>query len=294
MTRSINIGKKPNSSTTENFIVDSMHDSYDLVGRPHLYGAGASYCPRQNFLNSKAYESRAQVTPASQLYMAIGSGIEKAVVEGLTRKNRLFFTNLYIPPMTPKVAGKIDLVYFDQDDKIAIGELKSCGNLPTKPKPVHEAQLMTYAAVAGYKRANLIYISRNVADPQGNVMIRAFELDLSEERLLGTLERIVLSQMAIEEGWLPDIPVTLKKSDCVYCQFAKFCWKDEPLDVTYDILPPDVRDEKRQLVEQRARQLLAERTDRYVASLRHIWRNIDNDFLKRQLVAEIEASGKKF
>lgn len=292
--RAISVGRKPSASTAESFIVQSMQDSYELVGRPHLYGAGASYCSRQNFLNSKAYETRAQVTPASQLYMGIGSGVEQAVVDGLTRKGRLFFNNLYVPPMEPKVAGKIDLVYLDQNDQITIGELKTCGNLPTKPKPVHEAQLMTYAAVGGYKRANLIYISRNVADNQGNVLIRAFELDLSEARLVSTLERIVLSQMAIDEGWLPDIPVTLRKSDCLYCQFKKFCWDDAPLDVTYDILPPDVRDEKRQLVEQRARQLLAERTQRYVASLRHVWRNIDNDFLKRQLVAEIESTGVKF
>lgn len=294
MSRSITIGKKPNSSTVESFLVDSMHDSYTLQGRPHLYGAGASYCVRQNFLNSKAYEAQAHVTPASQLYMAIGSGVEKAVVEGLTRKNRLFFTNLYVPPMEPKVAGKIDLVYLDQNDLISIGELKTCGNLPTKPKPVHEAQLMTYAAVGGYKHANLVYISRNVANASGNVAIRAFEMDLTEERLVGTLERIVLSQMAIDEGWLPDVPVTFRKSDCAYCQFFKFCWNDQPLDVTYDVLPPDIRDEKRHLIEQRARQLYAEAPQRYVASLRHIWRNINNDALKRHLVTEIEACGETF
>lgn len=292
--RAISVGRKPSASTVESFIVDSMHDSYELLGRPHLYGAGASYCPRQNFLNSKAYEARAQVTPASQLYMSMGSGVEQAVVDGLTRKGRLFFNNLYVPPMEPKVAGKIDLVYLDQNDQITIGELKTCGNLPTKPKPVHEAQLMTYAAVGGYKRANLIYISRNVADNQGNVLIRAFELDLSEARLVSTLERIVLSQMAIDEGWLPDIPVTLRKSDCLYCQFKKFCWDDQPIAVDYSVLPTEVRDEKITLVEQCARQLYEERTCRYVASLRHIWRNIENDYLKRQLVAEIEASGEKF
>jgi hypothetical protein len=292
--RAISVGRKPNASTVESFIVQSMQDSYELLGRPYLYGAGASYCSRQNFLNSKAYETRAQVTPASQLYMGMGSGVEQAVVDGLTRKGRLFFNNLYVPPMDPKVSGKIDLVYLDQNDQITIGELKTCGNLPTKPKPIHEAQLMTYAAVGGYKRANLIYISRNVADNQGNVLIRAFELDLSEARLTSTLERIVLSQMAIDEGWLPDIPVTLRKSDCLYCQFKKFCWDDAPIAVDYSVLPTEVRDEKIKIVESRARQLYDERTKRYVASLRHIWRNIESDFLKRQIVAEIEASGEKF
>lgn len=294
-TRAIAVGRKPSATTVESFIVNSLAQTYELKGLPHLYGAGASYCPRQNFLNSFPYEAKGSHNAASQLYMGVGNGVEEAIVEGLTRKGRLFFNNLYVPPMVPKVGGKIDLVYLDQNDDITIGELKTCGNLPTKPKPSHEAQLRTYAAVGGYKRANLIYVSRNVADNRGEVLIRAFELDLAEEMQVSTLGRIVMSQMAIDEGWLPEIPVTFRKSDCVYCQFKKFCWDDVPLEgVTYEILPKEVRDEKIALIETRARQLYAERNDRYVASLRHIWRNISNENLKRHLVSEIESFGVKF
>lgn len=296
--RAINVGRKPTSSTTESFIVNTLHDSYELHGRPHLYGSGAAYCPRQNYLNSFAYEKMATFTPASQLYMSIGVGIENAIVDGLKRKNRLFFTNLYLPPMVPKVAGKIDLVYLDQDDQISIGELKSCGNLPTLPKPAHQAQLLTYAAVGGYKRANLIYISRSVADNKGQVLIRAFEMNLSQEVLTSTLERIVWSQTSIEEGWLPDIPIEFRKTDCAYCQFANYCWKGQPLTIAEPDalvgLDPVTRDAKKVEAQQRAEQLFLESDDRYVASLRHIWRNITDPNLKRNLIAEIESTGQKF
>jgi CRISPR/Cas system-associated exonuclease Cas4 (RecB family) len=282
----INVGKSDRVSV-ERFFLEQLATAEPLYPRRRLYGASAAYCPRQNFLYATAEAMDNLTNPissASSLYMAIGVGIERAIVDGLYRNDRLFFNGLEMPACNPSVGGRIDAVYLNERDQIAIVEIKSCGTLPAKESPVHLAQLLTYSAIAGYDNATLLYISRNVADRNGQVLIRAFPQIITQEILLDTLEKIAMSQLAINEGWLPSIPTGFARDrDCKYCPFVKFCWESAGSQSFSS--PADGTQER---ARQWANKLLEERPQRYVASLRHLYRSVASSELLPFVVSEIE------
>jgi CRISPR/Cas system-associated exonuclease Cas4 (RecB family) len=291
MTKSIRVGTSPSKGTEESFFTDALKDTGNVGARSHLYGATAAYCPRQNFFLAHEWpEDESEWSATSQIYMGIGSGVEEAIAKGLGRKNKLLFNNLYVPGMVPVVRGKIDFVYVDQDENIAIAELKTCGNLPIKPKESHLSQLSTYSAVSGYDTCKLIYVSRNVADPASgfqNLLIRVFPIEFSREDHVNTLTRICLSQLAIDRGFMPSIPSNFRKSiHCGYCAWKSVCWGDREVEF------PELgfADEKAVTEEARAmaEKLTDERPLRLVKSLRHVYRNVGNWALQTRVIEEIE------
>lgn len=289
---SIRIGTSASGhSTGEKFFAQMLHESGELDPRPNLYGSDAGYCPRKNFLYASQPDQFSSISATGQIYMGIGNGVEAVLSDSLDKRGRLFFNNLYLPPMDPVVRGKIDLVYLDEDDDIAIGELKTCGELPSEPKPNHYAQLATYAAVAGYDKTNLIYISRNVADySRGNpprLLIKVFPIKFSNEQHAETLKKIVFSKMAIDQNFLPPIPYDFSKSrSCGFCPFKDECWTNP--DFGIEELEEDELLEKLEEAEDLAWKLTIERETRLIASLRHLYRNIDDRKLKLRLIEEIE------
>lgn len=288
-TRAIRVGKAPLRTTAEAFLVNSLSSPKEITPIPHLYGASAAWCPRQNFFLTKDWDFGSTDSPSSNLYMSIGNGIEDAICDGLTRKGRLLFNNLYLPPMDPKVSGKIDIVYIDQDDQIAIGEIKSCGTLPSKPKESHLTQLLTYAAVGGYDRCNLIYVSRNVADQHGNILLRVFNIKIDDDTMLDILERVCLSQKVRDENWMPNPPATFTKATCFYCQFKDVCWGDKQhLLRQFETLSSADYAQKLLEVKSQALHLLESRRARNIASLRHLYRNTENRYHQAALIKEIE------
>lgn len=291
MARSIRVGSSPTKISTDQFFVNVLSDTGTHRKRERIHGKDAAWCPRKNFLHAQEWNFSSVFDASSQLYMGIGSGIEDALAEGLRRKGRFLYSNLYVPHMNPKVGGMIDLVYIDADDKIVIAEVKSCGNLPTEPKPEHMAQLLTYSAVAGYDIANLVYVSRNVRSNSGDVLIRTFIADTSSDKIINVLNDIAYSGLSIERGVAPPIPATMTPRKCIYCPFTKFCWDDDEYGYVagqFEEQERDVEAELRAAALERARVLYNERPARYIDSLRTVYRAVQDESLQGKVRDEIE------
>jgi hypothetical protein len=272
--------------TEESYFVDQLTSRNDMVARTHLYGASAAYCPRQNFLLSKDWSNRWDVSPLSEMYMGIGNGIEGALVSALRRNGKLFTTNPYIPPIEPKVSGKIDLIYLDRNDQIALGEVKSCGKLPTRPKDAHRLQLLTYGAVSGFDNCNLIYVSRNVTSDQKNLDIRIFNLPINEDVLKIIFGKIVLSQIGIDLGLMPPIPDDFRKSyHCGFCSFNKICWAGEHVDFNH--MTVEKINELKPQIDLQVAKLIDERKQRKIDYINYIESKIEDESLKERLRQEV-------
>ena len=291
VTPHIRIGDTFSPHGHERYLIDTMRHQHVANPRDYMYGSTAGFCPRQNFIYNKMDSLEVETTPESTLYMEIGSGIELALSNSLYKKGRLFFSNLRLPRVTPDVSGKIDLVYLDEHDHIVIGEVKSCGKLPTKPKYAHMQQLLTYLAFAGYKKGRLIYVSRNVTDRR-RILIKVFEADVTPASMLRILKKVCYTQLAMNADVMPNVPTDFKKSThCGYCSFKDKCWNADPLE---DVFPEYANIDPathKALLDQAtvmARALYASTEERYVSSLRHIYRNIDSLELKQKLIDEIQ------
>lgn len=239
----ITIGMQSQQNSVESIILRSMRTNDTPWVRPNLYGSSAGKCQRENFLSAQEKplgDILSTMTPASYLYMGIGDGIEKALVNGLTNADRLFGDNVYLPVSNPVVRGKMDIVFLDGDDNIALGEIKSCGNLPMAPKPDHLAQATTYASISGHNNVHVIYVSRSVVNKDGSVAIKAFKVDTSEAILRKNMQIIVESGTAIKSGFIPPIPEHMHKSACYFCQYKdSYCWGPNASDGRFQRLPAD-------------------------------------------------------
>lgn len=197
-----------------------------VKARPHLYGSDAGFCARRNVLLATNDSLESSLNAAGMGYMVIGVAFENLLSEALQRANRLLAQNIYLVDMPAiKIRGKIDLVVIDHQEELALIEVKTCGDLPTEPKPTHLAQIQTYAAVSGIRKAYLTYMSRKLI-PKKPIPLRTFEVDTSDEALENRLRIAFLSELALAKGRLPAVPSTFRKhTECHYCEFRDhYCW----------------------------------------------------------------------
>lgn len=209
-----------------------LFESGPAKARPHLYGADAGLCARRNVLLEHNVWMASEKSPTTAAYMAIGVALEDMLAKGLRRNDRLVTTQFKLPKMDEVyISGYVDLIIFDSEDKLAIVEVKTCGKLPEEASPVHLAQVQTYAAVTGIKRAWLTYISRNVRDEFGTKLaMRTFAVDVSDATLLSRLQTAAMSRLAGNIAKLPPVPAHFRKhTECHYCEFRDaFCWRSRP------------------------------------------------------------------
>ena len=288
VTPHIRVGDPFAISTQEKYIAEAMRRTGEAGARGHMYGSAAAFCPRANYLYAHLTTISTETTPESVLYMKIGDGIESAIAEGLAAKGKLLFSNLRVPETRPSIGGKIDLVYLDEDEKLVIGEVKSCGRLPTQPKFSHMQQLLTYLAIGGYKRGYLIYISRNV-QARGRLAIKIFEADVSEKSMFRILKKICFTQLAIDAKIMPGIPADFsKEGECGYCTFKSECWEEAGEFVGSHVqMSSTQRSEILEQADAWAKELLESRPKRYVLSLRILMHEIGSSS-KTQLTALIK------
>jgi hypothetical protein len=203
--------------------------------RAHLYGADAGLCARRNVLLEHNTWVPSETSSATNAYYAIGIALEDMLCKGLENANQLIASNPYLVEIPGlKIRGKIDLVIVDHQEELALVEVKSCGKLPTEPRPTHLVQAQTYAAVSGIHKVWLTYISRHV-NPQGekwgpNVAMRSFLVDTGTEVLKERLRVALVSVAASRLRQLPPVPAHFRKhTECHYCEFRDlFCWKPRP------------------------------------------------------------------
>ncbi len=200
--------------------------------RAYLYGADAGLCARRNVLLEHNTWLPSEKSAASQAYMAIGVGLEDMLAQGLRRKDLLLDQGrrlITIPEV--KISGKIDLIMFDAEENLCLTEVKTCGDLPAEPKPVHLAQIQMYAAVSGITRCWLTYISRNVrVDFGSKLAMRTFRVDTSQDILRHRFTVALISAELSRRGLLSPVPATFRKhTECHFCEFRDaFCWGSRP------------------------------------------------------------------
>lgn len=217
----------------DSWMQDMLFEHKSVKARPHLWGADAGLCARRNVLLQHNTAVATTVTPESNAYMSIGVALEDMLAKGLNENGRLLIQGMYLPLMPEvKIRGKIDLIIFDHEDKLALVEVKTCGKLPNEPRPTHLAQIQTYAAVSGITRCWLTYISRNVQGEEWGkgLAIRTFQVETGKDALRSRLATALLSQEAGEAAALPPVPAHFRKhTECHYCEFRDFyCWKPRP------------------------------------------------------------------
>lgn len=287
----VRIGVTPfKASSAEEYLIESMREHGFAKNRDHMYGSTAAFCPRLNFAYATQDTIPTEMSAESALYMQIGNGIEAALCDGLRNKGKLLYSNLRLPPMKPYIGGKVDLVYLGPKDEIKIGEVKSCGELPMEPKYSYMRQLLTYLAIGGYRTGDLIFVSRNVVNKARKVAIRSFEANVTEASLIEVLAQICYTQKCIEMKLFPPIPAHFKKSvHCGWCMYKDSCWKEG---TDFDHYRPlgEGKAEVEALAKEQATKLFAKRDERYVESLRQIFRDLPKTatILRDRVVAEIE------
>lgn len=216
----------------DNWYQEVLRETGDASKRPYLYGSDAGFCARKNVLVEHNTWLASSKSPATAAYMAIGVGLEDMLAAALKRNDRLLAQGQRLVEMKEvKISGKIDLMVFDHEDKLALIEVKTCGELPTVPSPVYLAQIQMYAAVSGIHRCWLTYISRNVRSSfTEKLSMRTFPVDTSEEVLKQRLQTALISRQASDEAKLPPVPSTFRKhTECHYCEFRDhFCWRTRP------------------------------------------------------------------
>jgi hypothetical protein len=257
--------------------------------RRSLYGADAGRCARLNTLHANNKSVPFEVSDTSAAYMAIGSALEDMLATSLYEANRLVFSNYRLLNMPRlKIGGKIDLVMIDHEDKLSIAEIKSCGNLPTEPKWVHLQQAQTYAAVSGFDRAFLTYVSRSVSSRWGGGLdIRTFVVPTDKDTLYERLRTAALSQLCIADSVLPPKPVWFRKTiECVFCPFTHICWNGEPPYLSE--ASPELLEELENEADEIAAELMEERPTRHRKTLEHLLEETRSDKTVPALKAEIK------
>lgn len=257
--------------------------------RRSLFGSDAGRCSRLNTLHAFNKSVPFEVSDTSAAYMAIGSALEDMLATGLYDANRLVFSNyrlLTVPKL--KIGGKIDLVMVDHEDRLSIAEIKSCGSLPVEPKWVHLQQAQTYAAISGFDRAFLTYVSRSVSSRWGGGLdIRTFDVPTDKDTLYERLRTASLSQLCIADSVLPPKPIWFRKTiECVFCPFTHICW-----DGASSFLPeasPELLEELENEADELAAELMEDRPIRHRKTLEHLLEETRSEKTVPLLKAELK------
>lgn len=189
-----------------------------------LYASDAGLCQRKAVLEATT-DGITIDTASSRGYYALGNAIEDLVMDGLFDSNSLLFKQYRLPDVGINLGGYIDGVILISD-KMRVLEVKSCGALPSHPKPHHAAQAYIYSAITGLP-ASLLYFSRSVAKFDGSVLMREFNLEEQITEKRNSLYRAVVASIAIKLKVIPDISSHIMSSKVckeAFCPFVSVCW----------------------------------------------------------------------
>jgi len=205
----------------------SENETVDRDGR--LWASQVGHCPRKGAIEATLKTKRV-FSAASRVYCDIGVTAEELIIRAWDKRNRLLFSQYKLPTIReyPKLnmGGYVDAIAV-QDGKIRAVEIKTCGELPSKPKHDHLSQVLLYSAVTGFP-ASLFYLSRSVADWSGILKTVQFDIPHDQTALEHHMYNAVLARLCIEKGFIPNKSSKLtKKSHCGLCTHIGFCWSDD-------------------------------------------------------------------
>lgn len=226
------ITSKATVNQLEKTIIAGMKFSKMVKQNGRMYVSTAAFCERQTAL-SMTFEGLVDYDSSTSGYFEMGKAGENVVVNSLRNQNVLLYDNPNEQYRTLDIGlnlgGKIDAIYCLPDSEPRLLEVKTCGNtLPLAPHGEHLAQAKLYSAIMGLP-VSIVYISRNIADYNGQIIIRDFDIEYDEIDLYETMYTVIFGKLSAERGLMPQIPPHLTKpSDCGFCQFKSICWDGKP------------------------------------------------------------------
>jgi hypothetical protein len=223
-------------------IIERNLKSVGKSGRDRIFASAAGLCERQTAGLMLLFDESGDKRRAStQFYFKIGNAFEdvmskafqKAKME-VDRETRIEAYHAELP-----VSGRIDFILRDpENDELVLMELKTCGKLPTQPKPAHLAQLMVYLTLTGQERGLLWYVSRTIAGWDGDLKQRVFEIEPTAIDKYNVSLKMAIGALAAKQGMLPPKPDSMKRYKCGFCTLIPHCWEGKDVgirDKTYKI-----------------------------------------------------------
>lgn len=238
MTKVFKKGRKRKYSTADlkwEGVIERNLKSTSTSGRDRIFASNAGLCERQTAgLMMLFDETREQRRASTQFYFKTGSAFEDVMSRAfqkskmeVDRETRVESTHPQLP-----VSGRIDFILKDlEDDELVLMELKTCGKLPTQPKPVHLAQLMVYLTITGMPRGLLWYVSRTVAGWDGVLRQTVFEIIPDETEKYKIALKMAIGALSAKAGFLPAIPEDMKRYKCGFCTLIPHCWEGKDIGV---------------------------------------------------------------
>jgi hypothetical protein len=219
------------------WVVRGMSSSDDRERNGRLWASDVGLCEKRAVLNATKENGISIATATNNAYFKLGIEIEEIVLDALFKKDKLLYKDYRLPDIGLNLGGRIDGIVF-VGGKIRVLEVKSCGAMPSKPKPTHAAQAAVYAAITGLP-ATVLYFSRNVAKFDGKLLIDEFDLEPDETKKREVIFRIVYSQLAVDEKIIPNKPLSItSKGSCGYCNYTNDCWGEDEINYHYPKVTP--------------------------------------------------------
>lgn len=197
--------------------------------RKRIYAKSAGLCYRQAthplVINP---ETMTTFGPAGTLYANMGTAVHDVVEKAFEKSGNLVYAESYAPDVGLNIGGYIDAIV-RLNGKERIIEVKTCGNLPSKPKRDHAAQALTYVVLSGIRNPILFYLSRSVADYTGKLITAELEVVHTDDDLRRTAIQMAAAHYSSSLGVLPPKPMHLRvKSHCGFCPLIRNCWEEHP------------------------------------------------------------------
>ena len=182
--------------------------TYGQAARDRIFASSAGLCARQTAGLSQLPESHSSRRKAStQFYFKIGSAFEEVVARAFESANMLIDqeTRVEAYHLDLPISGRIDFVVRDHiTEEMVLVELKTCGKIPSSPRPAHLAQAQVYMALTGMPKAIIWYISRSVAGWDGELKQRAFDIKMTDEERKAVIVTMATGAVYAAHGLLPD------------------------------------------------------------------------------------------
>lgn len=236
-----------------------------------------SHCARRGAMRMM-YIHDTSMTPQSRMYTTVGEAIHIMLTSAMWKMGVLVFKEYNtVPPAGVKMRGTVDAIVYDEEKNLFIADFKTCGKFPDSPAPSHCKQLATYSWLTGIDHAELIYVTRSPVP--GLSMMRSFTVNLEKWRPIA-VANIARTCVATEANIVPPgFSLEESKTECLYCPFQSFCWKNE----WSDGLVPNIAWTKALEEEsmKRAEEWLGEMESRKEAFLQHCFRVSGNKAVNR-------------
>lgn len=224
----IRVGNPLSKSSLTKDVIRGLQNTVKLK-RTHLYASDAGYCHRKaSLIVNCSPDLTDTVEAAGALYMSVGSAIHNTLAKALKRAGTLLGEEVRVEGFGVGLGGYIDLVA-SVDSEPTVIEVKTCGALPSRPKPWHYEQAMVYSLVTGIRNPVVLYVSRNVADYSGKLIMQPLTIEATQDDYRVIANRLLMSYHYSQAGLLGPMPYHINSErDCGFCPFKAICWGSEP------------------------------------------------------------------